>query len=280
MKTRFLICSFFLISIFNMKAQENFSVNMNIKTEPTDKIDFNETNIGLSFNKKISTKNSITNTLEYSNLKVNYESDIFNTYENLDRFNQIKNKFGFSHEISSTTSLNFSITPTVNFQSNLDKDAFSVLGSFEAKQQLNSNTLISIGAARTTAFGSPKFMPVLSVSYQISDASLLMIGFPDSKISYANNIRNKFSLSNSFNGNFYHLDTQNNLNTTATKVSLSQMTSALEYERNVDKNWFLNFKAGYDFNKKYNLIDNDNHKVYDFNTGNGYVLGIGIKYKQ
>ena len=58
------------------------------------------------------------------------------------------------------------------------------------------------------------------------------------------------------------------------------MTSAFEYERNVDKNWFLNFKAGYDFNKKYNLIDNDNHKVYDFNTGNGYVLGIGIKYKQ
>jgi Domain of unknown function (DUF6268) len=280
MKTRLLIWSLFLIPILNMKAQENFSVNMNIKTEPTDKIDFNETNIGISFNKKISTKNSITNTLEYSNLKMNYESDIFNTYENLDRFNQIRNKFGFSHEISSATSLNFSITPTVNFQSDLNKDAFSVLGSFEAKQQLNSHTSISIGAARTTAFGSPKFTPVLSVSYQISNASLLMIGFPDSKISYANNIRNKFSLSNSFNGNFYHLDTPNNLNTTATKVSLSQMTSALEYERNVDKNWFLNFKAGYDFNKKYNLIDNDNHKVYDFNTGNGYVLGIGIKYKQ
>ena len=101
MKTRLLIWSLFLIPILNMKAQENFSVNMNIKTEPTDKIDFNETNIGISFNKKISTKNSITNTLEYSNLKVNYESDIFNTYENMDRFNQIKNKFGFSHEISS-----------------------------------------------------------------------------------------------------------------------------------------------------------------------------------
>ncbi|MNR51378.1 hypothetical protein D3C85_1710460 [compost metagenome] len=58
------------------------------------------------------------------------------------------------------------------------------------------------------------------------------------------------------------------------------MTSAVEYERNVDRNWFLNFKAGYDFNKKYILIDNDNHEVYDFNTGNGYILGIGIKYKQ
>lgn len=73
MKTRFLIWSVFLISIFNMKAQENFSVRMNIKTEPTDKIDFNETSLGVLFNKKIDTKNKITNTLEYSNLKVNYE---------------------------------------------------------------------------------------------------------------------------------------------------------------------------------------------------------------
>jgi hypothetical protein len=263
-----------------MKAQDNFSVNMNVKTAPTAKVDFTETNIGISFNKKISDKNIITNTLEYSNLKVNYDLGSFNAYENLDGFNQIKNKFEISHAISNTTNLNFSITPTVNFQSDLNGDDFSVLGSFEIKQQLNPNMNINIGVARTTVFGSPKFMPVLSLNYKVNNESSLLIGFPDSKISYSNNSRNQFSLSNSFNGNFYHLDTQNNLNNTATKVSLSQMTSALEYERNVDKNWFLNFKAGYDFDKKYHLLDNDNHKVYDFNTGNGYVLGIGIKYKQ
>jgi hypothetical protein len=280
MKTRFIICSFFLISIFSMKAQDNFSVNMNVKTAPTDKVDFTETNIGISFNKKISDNSIITNTLEYSNLKVNYDLGIFNAYGNLDRFNQIKNKFEISHAISNTTNLSFSITPTVNFQSDLNGNDFSVLGSFEIKQQLNSDLNINIGVARTTVFGSPKFMPVLSLNYKINNESSLLIGFPDSKITYSNNSRNQFSLSNSFNGNFYHLDTQNNLNNTATKVSLSQMTSALEYERNVDKNWFLNFKAGYDFDKEYHLIDNENHKVYDFNTGNGYVLGIGIKYKQ
>jgi hypothetical protein len=280
MKTRFLICSVFLISIFNMKAQENFLVNMNIKTEPTDKIDFNETNINVSFKTKAGSKNTITNTLEYSNLKVNYQLGAFNAYQNLDGFNQIQDKLKFSHEISDKTSLNFSITPMVNFQSNLDASDFSILGSFEIRQQLNSKTNISIGAARTTVFGTPKFMPVLALNYIVNNQSSLLLGFPDSKISYSNNNRNKFSLSNSFNGNFYHLDPQKNLDNNATKVSLSQMTSAIEYERNVEKNWFLNFKAGYDFDKKYNLMDNDNHKVYDFNTGNGYVLGIGIKYKQ
>lgn len=280
MKTRFLICSFFLISIFNMKAQENFSVKANVKTEPTDKIKFNETNIGITFTKEIGSKNKITNTLEYSNLKVNYELDSNITYANLDQFNQIQNKFEFSHELSKTTNLNFSITPTVNFQSNLDNNDFTLLGSFKVQQQLSSKTFVSIGVARTTFFGSPKFLPTVSLDYKVNNEASVLIGFPDSKISYSNNIRNKFSINNSFNGNFYHLDAENNLSNNASKVSLSQITTSLEYERNVDKNWFLNFKAGYDFNKKYNLIENDNHKVYDFNTGNGYVLGVGIKYKQ
>ena len=280
MKTRFLICSFFLISIFNMKAQENFSVKANVKTEPTDKIKFNETNIGITFTKEIGSKNKITNTLEYSNLKVNYELDSNITYANLDQFNQIQNKFEFSHELSKTTNLNFSITPTVNFQSNLDNNDFTLLGSFKVQQQLSSKTFVSIGVARTTFFGSPKFLPTFSLDYKVNNEASVLIGFPDSKISYSNNIRNKFSINNGFNGNFYHLDAENNIGNNASKVSLSQITTSLEYERNVDKNWFLNFKAGYDFNKKYNLIDNDNHTVYDFNTGNGYVLGVGIKYKQ
>ncbi|WP_228520721.1 DUF6268 family outer membrane beta-barrel protein [Flavobacterium sp. JLP] len=262
-----------------MKAQNTLSAEMNLKTEPTDKIDFNETNIIVSYNKKINTENEIKNTFEYSKLNVNYEEGNFLSQENLDRFNQLQNKIEFSHYVSNSTKLIFSVTPMVNFQQNLNMSDFAILGSFEIVQQLNLNTSIMLGAARTTVFGYPKVMPTLSLNYKLNNASALSIGFPDSRFSYSNNIRNKFSLTNSFNGNFYNLDEKNTLNN-AEKMTLSQMTSAFEYERNVDKNWFLNFKAGYDFNKKYNLIDSDNHKVYDFNTGNGYILGIGIKYKQ
>lgn len=278
MKIRLLIGSLFLISFLNMKAQENFSVNAKLKTEPTDKIDFNETGISISFSTAINSKNKIKNTVEYSNLKVNYDAGSFDEFENLDQFSQLKNKFEILHQISNTK-MNLVLTPTANFQKTLDFSDVTLLGSFEISQQLNLNTHINVGVARTAIFGYPQFLPTLSVEYKINDKSALMIGFPDSKISYSNNIRNAFSLTNSFNGNFYNLDytlIANNV----TKISTSQVTSAFEYERNVDKNWFINFKAGYDFNKKYNLIDNDNHKVYDFNTGNGYILGIGIKYKQ
>ncbi|WP_264536269.1 DUF6268 family outer membrane beta-barrel protein [Flavobacterium sp. N1736] len=262
-----------------MKAQEKFSVNANLKTEPTDKIDFNETGIGVSFNAALNSKNKIKNTIEYSNLKVNYDAENFEAFENLDQFNQLKNKFEISHEISNTK-LNLALTPTANFQKNLDISDVTLLGSFEISQQLNPNFNVNIGVSRTTVFGYPRFLPTLSLQYKVNDKSALLVGFPDSKISYANNIRNAFSLTNSFNGNFYNLDHSLVDLNNGTKISTSQMTTAFEYERNVDKNWFLNFKAGYDFNKKYTIRDSDNHTVYDFNTGNGYILGIGIKYKQ
>jgi hypothetical protein len=278
MKIRLLIGSLFLISFLNMEAQEKFSANANLKTEPTDKIDFNETGISLSFSTAINSKNKIKNTVEYSNLKVNYDAGSFEAFENPDQFSQLKNKFEISHQISNTK-LNLTLTPTANFQKTLDFSDVTLLGSFEISQQLNLKTNINVGVARTAIFGYLQFLPTLSVQYKVNDKSALIIGFPDSKISYSNNIRNAFSLTNSFNGTFYNLD-HTLIANNGTKISTSQMTSAFEYERNVDKNWFINFKAGYDFNKKYNIIDNENHKVYDFNTGNGYILGIGIKYKQ
>ncbi|MBB4800175.1 hypothetical protein HNP37_000214 [Flavobacterium nitrogenifigens] len=276
MKVRFLICSLFLVCIVSTKAQENFAAYANIKIEPTEKINFSETNIGVFYQKKLGTKNKISNTLEYSSLKANYDLNQYDFYEDQERFNQIQNNFQYSNQILEKTKLGISVIPTVNFQENLNFEDITVLGNLEVEQQLSSKIMVILGAGRTTVFGAPKVTPIIAFNYNMNEKTNFRIGFPDSRISYSNNDRNKFSLTNSFNGNFYHLDETNK----AEKAALSQMTSALEYERNVCNNWFLNFKAGYDFNKKYNLLDSSDHKVYDYNTGNGYVLGIGIKYKQ
>lgn len=280
MKIRLLICSLCTISFCNMKAQEKFSVNMNVKTESSDKINFNQSNIGINVSKEINAKNKVTTTLEYSHLKINYELGSYPSFENLNQFNHLQNKFEFLTDISKVTKLNFTVTPTANFQQNFSIAAIIILGSLEIRYQLSSRAGLNMGIARATSFGYPTFLPTLSINYKPTDKSNILLGFPSSEISYSNNIRNNFSLTNSFNGSFYNLDSPNKLNENATKVSLSQMTSAFEYQRNVDEKWFLNFTAGYYFNKKYTLINNDNHKVYDLNPGNGYILGIGIKYKQ
>lgn len=278
MKVRFLIGSVFLISFLSMQAQENFSVSASIKAAPTDNVNFNTTDITVNYQKKLGAKNSITNTLEYSNLKINYDLNSFDAYTDQDRLNQIQNKFEFSREISSQTKVNLTVIPTANFQQNLDFSDLTILGNLEIDQQLSSKTNVILGAGRTSIFGKPRYTPTLAFNYKMNEKMNFKIGFPDSKISYSNNERNQFWLTNSFNGNFYHLD--QNENTNAKKAVLSQMTSAFEYERNVDHNWFLNFKAGYDFNKKYNLLDHNNAILYDYNTGNSFVFGVGIKYKQ
>ena len=278
MKIRFLISVAFLISFLNMKAQEQFSVDMNLKTEPTSEIDFNETFIGINVNTKMNTKNTLTNTVQYSNLKVNYETGSFTKFEDLNEFSQLKYTIAIEHEISNNTKLNLAISPIASFQSKVGFSDVALLGRFEISRQFNPSTIISIGAARSTIFGTTKFTPVFTLKYKMNTSTELQIGFPNSKLSYSNNSRNNFNLSNSFNGNYYNLDVIG-YPENAKKMTLSQMTSAFEYERNVDKNWFINFKAGYDFNKKYNLTDHDDHNVYDFNTGDGYLLGIGIKYK-
>ncbi|MWB95591.1 hypothetical protein GON26_14575 [Flavobacterium sp. GA093] len=269
----------FMISVYSVKAQNNFALDLNFKTQPTEKITLNETSIGLSFSKKINAKNKFSNTLNYTNLNVKYSLLNFESLQNLNRFNQFQNKLEFSHQFSNTTQFNLEVTPTANFEQDFDFSVVSVLGSLNVVQQLGLNTNFTIGAARTTAFGLPKLLPVASFYHKINNESSLLIGFPYSKISYSNNIRNTFSLTNHFNGNFYYLDVQNSLSGSGTKASLSQITTALEYQRNMDENWFMVFKAGYDFDKKYILTDQNNHKTYDFNIDNGYLFSIGIKYK-
>ncbi|WP_235830986.1 DUF6268 family outer membrane beta-barrel protein [Flavobacterium ustbae] len=269
-----------MISFLGLKAQKKFSATLNFKTEPTEKINFSKTNIAVLYNKKLGTKSEIKNTLEYSNLKINYEFNPYDFYASQDKFNQIQNKFEYSSEIIEKTKWQFSIVPTANFESKLDFSDVTVLGSLTITQQFGSKLNVTVGAGRTTAFGSPKIMPIAAFDYKMNEKTDFRIGFPDSKISYSNNERNKFSLTNGFNGNFYHLDQKDRVDKNAEKAVLSQMTSALEYERNVGNDWFLNFKAGYNFNKKYNLLDSNNQKIYDYNSGNGSVLGIGIKYKQ
>lgn len=134
MKVRFLICCLFLISILNMKAQENFSAYANIKMEPTEKINFSETNVGIFYQKKLGSKNQISNTLEYSNLKVNHDLNQYDFYSDQERFNQIQNNFRYSNQILAKTKLGISVIPTANFQENLDFDAITVLGNLEIEQ--------------------------------------------------------------------------------------------------------------------------------------------------
>jgi hypothetical protein len=270
-----------MIPILNASAQSGYSLELNLKTQPTEKISVNETGIGLTVFRNIDSKNKITNTLKYNNIEINYSLENYDLQNSLNRFTSFENDFEFSHQLTRKTKLNLEINPMVNFENNLGISDVSILGGFEVNHSFNPTNTIRIGIKRMTLFGKPEILPTFSFYHQINQNAFVNVGFPYSTISYSNNARNNFSFTNSFNGNFYNLDQPRVLDVlnTATKIGFSQMTSALEYERNMDSNWFVSLKGGYEFNKKYNLTNNSGDSKFDFNSTNGYIFNIGIKYK-
>lgn len=280
MKIKTLITLLIMVPVFTISAQNGYSIDLNIKTEPADKITLNETSIGFKVYKNLDVKNKITNTLQYKNTKAKYSIENYAFRNNYNQYNSINNTLLLSHQITQKTTLNLEIEPTLNFQRNINLSDLSILGGLEISQVLDKKNAITIGVKRSNALGLPKITPVFSFFHKINDKANMTIGFPNTAITYSNNERNIFSITNRFNGDFYNLDNSKDPeNNTATKVSFSQITSALEYERNMGNNWFVNIKAGYNFNKSYELSNHNNDEVYDFNIGNSYILNIGIKYK-
>lgn len=275
------ICFMIITPLVSVTAQKTINVNGTIKTQPTEEVNLNEAAISIEYKNDEKAKFEIENKFEFAHTNSIYDIDNNSLQKNMGHFNEISNTFSIAHNIGSSTEFSATVTPTANFQENIGLNSISILGGLEIHQIIGSNSILNVGVVRSSFLGSPKIIPIVSFEQKINNHIDLTVGFPNSAISYRNNERNKFSLTNSFNGTYYNLDhtTYSSYYTNADRLRLSQMTTAVTYERNVDANWFLNFKGGYDFNRKYQITSDSGESVYDFNINNGAVFSIGITYK-
>lgn len=282
MKLKYFTTLIFMISILKITAQSGYSLELNLKTIPTTAITKNETGIGFSFYKNLDSKNKITNSLNYKNVNLSYSLENYYSDNSNNRYNQIENNLGLVHQINPKIDLDFEFKTRANFENSLGLSDVTILGGAGIKYALNNNTNIHLGVKRMTVFGKAEVLPTIAFYSKLGSSTAIEIGFPNSGISYSNNERNAFRLTNTFAGEYYNLDQakiiSQNLN--ATKMSFSQMTTALEYERNIDSNWFMSFQGGYDFNKKYTLTNDRGTTKFNFDANDGYLFNIGIKYKQ
>lgn len=271
----------FLFSILKITAQSSYSLELNTKTGSTEKMTRNETELGFGISKKVSSKNTITNTLQYKQTGINYELEKFTLEEDLNRFSSFENNLEIKHDLNEKTSLDISIKPTINFEKNIHFSNLVLLGSLQISHNFNSSNSISVGAQRGMFFGKTAFVPTFSYSNKINQNATIEIGFPNSQVSYSNNNRNTFLIKNNFQGTIYNLDPRNvsDYYNEATKMTYSQMATTIEYMRNIDTYWSINFKGGYGFNNKYYLTNDEGNIKYDFNNNNGYIFNVGIKFK-
>ncbi|MES2240397.1 MAG: hypothetical protein V4497_09085 [Bacteroidota bacterium] len=282
MKLKYFTTLVFMFSILKITAQSGYSLELNVKTVPTEEITKNETGIGFSFYKNIDSKNKITNNLSYKNVGFNYNLDNYYSASNSDNYNRIENNFGLIHQMNSKIDLDLEFRTVAAFENSLGFSDVSLLGGAGIKYSFNENNTIHLGVKRMTLFGKAEVLPTMAFYSKLNANTAIELGFPYSSINYSNNERNAFKLTNTFDGEYYKLDQVKAISTnlSATKMSFSQMTTALEYERNIDHNWYMNFQGGYQFNKKYTLTNDRGTTKFNFDANDGYLFSIGIKYKQ
>ena len=278
MKIEKVIKWFFLYAVSNLSAQNNFSAEFMINSQPSQELKMSQVYFGLDYCKTFHSKYRIENELKFDTKDINYLNKV--SYSET-TFIGISNKFSFSYLKSDRIHINFKLEPYVASENNLKIAAIDLLGEVNVDLILSSNTKLTIGASRNNFFGKTMVLPLFTYYYEFNKDVIFKIGFPESKLSYSNTIRNLFSLKNTFNGSSYNLANNSKLIAlNSTKASFSQLTTALEYERNMDRNWYVTFELGYDFNKKYLLLDNNYDTTLNLNIKDGYQFGLTIKYKQ
>lgn len=268
----------FLGFVCHLNAQNNFSVDFAVNTQPTENIKINETSYSVDYNKTFHTKYRIANELKFNSKNISYfNTNLSNSVTN---FNAVSNKFGFSYFKSDKMQLHFKLEPYIASENDLKISDVDLLGELNLDFILSPNKKLTIGASRNNFLGKTMVLPVFSFYYEYNKEVNINLGFPESKLSYSNNVRNVFSLKNAFNGSICNLEnTSNSLASNSAKSSFSQLTTSLEYERNMDSNWYVNFKMGYDFNRKYLLLDSHYNTTFDFDIKDGCQFGLTIKYK-
>jgi len=280
MKIRIIsIMVLFFISSYTF-SQENGFAEINLKTQHSENISLNQTELNFGFRIMKDKKNQLNSKFGYTNSSISYSDTEYGNDDYLDQFNSLNYALEYNYAFSDKNSFTIIANPVANFETKIHASDISLFGGIEFTNKLAENAQIAIGVQRNTIFEKPEILPTFHFKYSFKNKMELDLGFPSAKISYSNNERNTFSITNDFNGYFYNTNEKITIqNTKIERVSWSQMTTGFQYKRKFDENFTLELKGGYDFNKKFHLNDSDDNIRYDLNINDGYTFKLGIKYQ-
>lgn len=261
-------------------SQENAFAEINLKTQHSENISINQTELNFGFRIMKDKNSELKSKFGYTNSSISYSDTEYGNDDYLDQFNSLSYTLEYEYAFSEKNSFTIIANPVANFETKIHASDIYIFGGVEFTNKLAENTKVSIGIQRNTIFGKPQILPTFNFNYRFKNKVELDLGFPNANISYSNNERNTFSITNDFNGYFYNTNEKIIIqNTEIEKVSWSQMTTGLQYKRKFNENFILEFKGGYDFNKKFRLNNSSDNTKYYFDINDGYTFKLGIKYQ-
>jgi hypothetical protein len=267
-----------MLAITKLSAQNKIIIDLNTSKQSTNKYSQNETEIKSIVYNAVGKKSTIINTTSYTYTGIDYSANNLEFLVGPIKFNSIQNDLSLIHKLTRKMNVNVSINPVATFEQNLSISNIALLAQVGISYKFNKSSQLNIGALRGMTFGEIQILPTLTFLYKLNEELNMELGFPYTSLSFSNNIRNTLKLTNNFAGTSYNLESETSYNIPTT-AHYSSMTTSFEYERNVDSNWFLNFKGGYEFAKKFNYKYENQKTFYDFKMKDAYSFTIGLKYK-
>ncbi|AXG69221.1 hypothetical protein KORDIASMS9_01441 [Kordia sp. SMS9] len=287
MKKTHWCCMLFCMTVMICAAQEKpdlLSFNYTMTPEGEDEVEFYRTNVSANIPIKLK-KGMLMNSvgLDYFQLNhngVNFSTTAFNEIYGINyRLMYIRpiSSNGWNLQVSGGTSIVSNLASSIqseDFQFNASLGVKKFGGSPEKPYEL------TIGVGYLPVFGEPRILPIINYTKKLNEKYTISLGFPRMFVSYRMTEKSEFRLSSWFNG-FYANLSEDVIIPGTRKAQKSLFVSAglgLEYNYWMDSNWAISVKGGYSFLNEYELLDEDNNTLYDFDAAAKPYFSTGIKF--
>ena len=169
-----------------------------------------------------------------------------------------------------------------NLTETLTTDDFLINGGLIGIKDLSKGELksmLSFGLTYSSLAGSPRVIPVFRYFKQLNNKLSYSLGFPTTNVSYKVDETNLVKAYLGIKNVYANLGDAIAITNTqkADKAFFVTGDLGLIYEHKLDDMWTMTGKAGYSIYSNYELLDETNNQVYDFDLEPAPFFSLGLK---
>ena len=259
-----------------------FSFNYTLAPVGNDDLEYYKTDFKVNLPIKLR-KGILLNSVGLDYYQLRYTNATINT-EDLDQFYKINYGLKYIYPINHKWSLAGQAGTSIssNLTGTLTSEDFNFRGSISAVKRggtFEKPSRVMFGLNYSAILGKPRILPFLSYAKKVSDKFSYGIGFPNTYSEFTINNRSSFKGSVWLNGFYSNLSNPVNVSmtTAANKASFTAISLGLDYNYKMDEMWVLTFKVGYSLHNEYELLDDNDNAVYNFDLGTKPYFSMGVK---
>ena len=281
MEKQFYIISILLLSLkgYTQFEKDIFSFDYTLTPINNDEVDFYKTEAKLVLPIKLK-KGILLNSVGLNYYQFNYNNVNINT-KDLDEFYRINYRLTYTYPISNKW--NISTRGGLSIASNLKDHITSndlLFNGGIAMMRKGSTSQLMFGLVYSTFTGKPKVHPLISYAKEVNENISYRLGFPSTFIKYKFNDQHSLKTSLGINGFYANLSSpiSIDINNIANNASFTTGSLGLEYNYWMSDFWAITFKGGYILYNKYELRDNTDNIVHEFDANSKPYFSTGLRF--